>query len=97
MSRFLTGLLAGTALLTGIGSANALTISGGTASVSSKLTDYTSFALGSLNKFDTTLGTLTQVTITVIYGFNSTITGFGDNAFEWRHSDGVRCSVLRKR
>jgi hypothetical protein len=73
MTRFLTTLLAGAALLGTVSAANATTISGGTASITNGATDY-SQALGTLNMFDTTLGTLNDIVFTYSYGFNSTIT-----------------------
>lgn len=76
MSRFRFAL-ATTAALLGATAAQAApmssVISGGSASVSNMMTDY-AVTLGTLNKFDTTLGTLTSVSFTVSYGFNSIIT-----------------------
>ena len=74
MSRFFTALLAGTALLASAGAANALTISGGSATLSNTLTDYNQALVGNLTKFNTSLGILTGITFSYSYGFNSTIT-----------------------
>ena len=69
----LTAFLAGAAALGMASAANASTISGGTVSLTNTLTDYNT-AIGNLNKFDSTLGTLTAIQFSVGYGFNSTIT-----------------------
>ena len=66
-------VLGGVAALVLAGTAHATVISGGTATLSNTATDYYT-ALGTLNKFDPTLGTLNALTITYSFGFNSTIT-----------------------
>ena len=73
MRNLKTLLLAGTAVLVMAGAAQAVTVSGGTASITNALTDYNT-QIGSLSKFNPDAGTLTAVTFSVSYGFNSTIT-----------------------
>jgi hypothetical protein len=74
MTRLLTTLFAGAALLGTASVANATTISGGTASITNTLTDLSNASLGTLSLFNTNLGTLTSVTFTTVYGFSSTLT-----------------------
>jgi hypothetical protein len=73
MTRIKTAVLGGFAALAFAGAAHATVISGGSAQLTNTLTDYNQ-VIGSLSKFDSTLGTLNSVAITYSYGFNSTIT-----------------------
>ena len=65
-------LLAGAATVMMAGSSQALTASGGSISLNNRATDYNA-PIGVLSKFNSAAGTLTAVSFTVGYGFNSTI------------------------
>ena len=73
MSRFLTALLASSVLL-GAGTANALTISQ-TVTFGPGRTDYTNNTGNTVfNYFNSTSGTLTSISVSGSYGFNSRVT-----------------------
>ena len=73
MSRFLTALLASSVLL-GAGTANALTISQ-TVTFGPGLTDYTNNTGNTVfNYFNSTSGTLTSISLSSTFGFNSQVT-----------------------
>jgi hypothetical protein len=72
---FAVGLFAAGAMMVGVAApANALVTSGGSVLVTAQPTDLSSLSLGTLNLFDTTLGTLTGISISTVFGFTSTIT-----------------------
>ena len=79
MSRFLTALLASSVLL-GAGTANALTISQ-TVTFGPGRTDYTNNTGNTVfNYFNSTSGTLTSISLSGTYGFNSQLTVSATNS-----------------